>query len=109
MSITDDAARLAQLEAQAIDLADEIRRLRAAIVAETAPGTVIEVDGTPRYRVAPGRRTFSEKLAQQHLNAQTLAVCTVAKVDGAKVKAVAGEVAWGLCCTQGEPFLTATK
>lgn len=109
MSITDDTARLAALEAQAADLNDEIRRLRAAIVAATEPGTVLAVNGEPRYRVAPGKRTFDERLAAAVLNADTVAACTVAKIDSAKVKAVAGEITWGLCCKQGEPFLTTVR
>ncbi|MCU0298678.1 MAG: hypothetical protein MUF33_09195 [Candidatus Nanopelagicales bacterium] len=109
MSITDDAARLAVLEGQAQELNDEIRRLRAVIVATTEPGTVIEVGGVPRWRVAPGKRTFDESLARSVLNADTLAACTVTKVDSAKVKAVAGEVTWSLCTKQGDPFLVVAK
>lgn len=110
MITTDaDVARLAHLEAQAHDLAEEIRRLRFAIVAATPPGTVLEVDGQPRYRVAPGKRTFAEALAREVLNPDTLAAASVLKVDSAKVKAIAGQVTWELCCTQGDPFLTTVK
>ena len=109
MSITDDAARLAALEGQAADLNDEIRRLRAAIVEASEPGTIIEVAGQPRWKVAPGKRTFDEATARTVLNADTIAAASITKVDSAKVKAVAGEVIWSLCCKQGTPFLAAVR
>lgn len=109
MSITQDAARLAALEGQAAELNEEIRRLRAAIVAASEPGQTIEVGGVPRWKVSPGKRTFDERLARDVLNADTLAAASVFKVDSAKVKAIAGEVTWSLCCKVGDPFLVVAK
>lgn len=101
------AARLTAIEHTIDNLTAEAKRLRQTLVdAVETGGTITTPDGTPLYRVAPGRRTFKPQLAQQLITDQAiLDACTRTAIDGAAVKRLSPAL-WEQCCTQGEPFLT---
>lgn len=102
------AARLAALEDRKADIDAEIAALRSALLATAPEGSTITVAGQPRWRVNPGRRTFSEAKAIDLLPAAVLEMATVQKIDGAKVRKIS-EALWETCTTQGAAFLTAVK
>lgn len=103
------AARLAALEDRKADIDAEIAALRSALLSAAPEGSTITVQGHPRWRVSPGRRVFSEKLARDVLPAGVLDAATVTKVDAAAVKRLLAPALWEACCTVGQPFLTAVK
>ena len=102
------AARLAALEDRKADIDAEIAALRAALLTAAPEGSTITVQGQARWRVSPGRRTFSEKLARDVLPTTLLEQATVTKIDGAAVKRISPAL-WEASCTVGQPFLTAVK
>lgn len=108
MTTNPKAERLAALEAQAADLAEQIHALRTEILAAATPGDVIEAGGAPRWRVAPGKRTFTENIARATLPPAIVEQATVAKLDGAAVRRISPAL-WEACCIQGQPFLVSVK
>lgn len=103
--IAATAARLAAIEHTIADLTDEARTLRQMLVDAVEVGGTIYSDGTPLYRVAPGRRTFKPAVADHFLSDTLRQACTKQVIDGAAVKKLSPAL-WEQCCTQGEPFLT---
>lgn len=104
--IAATAARLAAIEHTIADLTDEARTLRQMLVdAVEVGGTIQNTDGTPLYRVAPGRLTFKPAVADTILSDTLRQACTKQVIDGAAVKKLSPAL-WEQCCTQGEPFLT---
>ena len=102
------AARLAALEDQQAAIAEQITALRAVLANAVPAGGTIAVAGRTRWRVSPGKRTFSERLAGEQLPAELLERITVAKVDGAALKRISPAL-WEECCTVGAPFLASVK
>ena len=77
--IAATAARLAAIEHTIADLTDEARTLRQMLVdAVEVGGTIQNTDGTPLYRVAPGRRTFKPAVADTILSDTLRQACTKA-------------------------------
>ena len=107
-SITDKAERLAALESAAADIAEQIDALRAELLAASMPGDVITAGGVPRWRMAPGKRTFTESIARATLPPTIVEQATVTKLDGAAVKRISPAL-WEACCVQGDPFLVTVK
>lgn len=98
------AKELVELEERHAEIGLRIKHLRQALVDAVEVGGIVAVGDMPLYKVNPGRRTFKEDLARERLPAEVLDACTVAKIDGAKVKHLSPAV-WESCCTQGEAFL----
>lgn len=102
------ARALHAYEEEAAQLAERITLIKQAILQHTQPGTTVDIDGRPVYKVMPGRRTFQQDKARDTLPADLLAACTRQVVDGNAVKR-ASTAAWEGCCTVGQPYLQAAR
>lgn len=101
------AAELVTLQERIAELTMRAAELKAAILADTQPGDVVSIAGTPAWKVTT-RRTFREGKARQHLDAGLLAAITVDKIDGAALKRLSPAL-WEACCDESEPYLAAVR